>query len=454
MKLNPKLKHFWTTKKPIKVLYGGRMSSKSYDCAGILLYLSSTYKLRILCIRKYQNKIEESVYALLKELIQSEDYFKERFTIYQSSIKCNTTGSEFIFFGLHRSIDEVVGLQGINITWCEEAHTLNKKEWDRLRPTILREANSFCVMVFNPQFDTDFVYREFVLKDRDNVLKKHINYVDNPFLSQSAKELIEADRLNLDEDEFRHIYLGYPKSENENALIKRAWIYECIDAHKKLNIEPTGQHFIGYDVADDGNDSNATVTRKGFLTIDIDEWKAKENELQKSSARVYKKANELRAIINYDCIGVGAGVGSNILALNHANKTKIRANKFNAGAGVHNPNRNYEHNIKNKDFFSNLKAQAWWNIADRFKATYNAIKNGTPIKEDEIISISSKIPNIEKLVIELSTPLKDIDNNGKVKVESKKDLARRDVPSPNIADAFIMSYFVLDSQGLSSAMFD
>ena len=52
------------------------------------------------------------------------------------------------------------------ITWIEEAHSLLEFEWNRLRPTILRSSNSFCILVFNPQFDTDFVYKNFVNKSK------------------------------------------------------------------------------------------------------------------------------------------------------------------------------------------------------------------------------------------------------------------------------------------------
>ncbi len=90
--------------------------------------------------------------------------------------------------------------------------------------------------------------------------------------------------------------------------------------------------------------------------------------------------------------------------------------------------------------FANLKAQAWWLVADRFRNTYDHINNGTPHEIDEMISISGDMPNLDKLITELSTPKKDYDQNGRVKVESKKDLAKREVKSPNIADAFIMSY--------------
>jgi phage terminase large subunit len=40
----------------------------------------------------------------------------------------------------------------------------------------------------------------------------------------------------------------------------------------------------------------------------------------------------------------------------------------------------------------------------------------------------------------MTTPKKDFDANGKVKVEGKKDLAKRGIDSPNLADAFIMAF--------------
>lgn len=441
MKLNPTLRDFWKTKASIKILYGGRASSKSYDTAGILLYLASKYKLRILCIRKYQNKIEESVYALLKELILSEEYFKQNFTILQSSIRCNSTGSEFIFFGLHRSIDEVVGLQGINVTWCEEAHSIQEKEWNRLRPTILRQENSFCIMVFNPQYDTDFVYRNFVMKKREDTLVRHINYTDNPFLSNSAKDLIAMDKKHLDEDEFNHIYLGYPKSENQDSFIKRSWIDACIDAHIRLGIEAKGNYIIGYDIADSGNDACSTVKVYGNITIDIKEWKAKEDELEQSAEKVFRMALDNNAEIVYDTIGVGASAGSTFRRLNSEYKKNIVYSKFDAGSSVMSPNTEYRPLRKNKDHFENLKAQQWQIVADRMLHTYNAVIKGEPFKEDDIISISSSCDLINELKIELSSPLKEESRRGLVKVESKINMKKRGIQSPNIADAFIMAYF-------------
>jgi phage terminase large subunit len=430
MILNPYLKEFWRTKSQVKILYGGRMSSKTEDTAGILAYLASTYKLRVACLRRFQNKIDESVYKTLKRKILDDDYLNPLYDINQTSIR-STTGSEFVFMGIQRNLEEIKGLDDVDITWIEEGEKLTREQWDLIRPTILRKENSFVVIVFNPHTDTDYVYKEFVNKKHENVLVKKINYDDNPFLSDSAKDLIRIDKMKMDENDFNNIYLGLPKSENEQSLIKRSWLYECIDAHIKLGIEPMGIKVIGYDVADDGGDSNAAITRHGCLVYECEEWNAKEHELNKSAIRVYNKAIEIDAQITFDSIGVGAGVGSKFKELNDETNNQVTFNKFNAGGGVRQPEQYYMPKIKNKDHFSNIKAQEWVSIADRLKITYNAIVNKEPFEEDDIISLSSELPNLERLIIELSTPLKDYDNNGRVKVESKKDLKKRGIDSPN-----------------------
>ncbi|HBV8168032.1 TPA: terminase large subunit, partial [Klebsiella pneumoniae] len=166
--------------------------------------------------------------------------------------------------------------------------------------------------------------------------------------------------------------------------------------------------------------------------------------------RTYQAALERDADIVYDSIGVGASAGAKFSEINedrkreNMNASRINYQRFNAGAGVNEPDYEYS-GIPNKDFFANLKAQAWWLVADRFRNTFNAVKNGEQYPVDELISIDSSCPLLEKLKLELTTPHRDFDKNGRVMVESKKDLAKRDVPSPNVADAFIMAFAPTDT---------
>lgn len=178
----------------------------------------------------------------------------------------------------------------------------------------------------------------------------------------------------------------------------------------------------------------------GSVVLWADMWKAAEDELLKSCTRVYHSARERDASITYDSIGVGATAGAKFSEINTALGNRVDYTKFNAGGVIFKPESVYSHGTKNKDMFSNIKAQAWWLLADRFRNTYNAVRNGEKFAPDELISLSSDVPYLTQIIDELSTPKRDYDQNGRVKVESKKDLAKREVPSPNLADAVVMAF--------------
>ena len=231
-----------------------------------------------------------------------------------------------------------------------------------------------------------------------------------------------------------------PQQDDDSVIIKRSWLDSCIDAHKKLNIDVSGEKITGYDVADSGEDLNAFVNKHGILVTKVHQWKAKEDDLVRSAKIVRNEAMQFGSIVRYDSIGVGAGVGSNINEMNKIDNKDIISEAFNSGGSVLNKEQEYELGVSNKDYFSNVKAQMWKTVADRILLTHNAVTKGLPFDESDIISISSNCDYIEVLLTELSTPRRDYDNSGRFKVESKKDLAKRGIKSPNLADAFVMCF--------------
>lgn len=443
---NPVLRDFWLKPARNRVLYGGRSSSKSWDAAAFAVFLASKCKIRFLCARQFQNKIAESVYTLLK--IQIERFGKSsEFKILDNSITHMRTGSEFLFYGLWRSIDEIKSLEGVDICWIEEAHNLTKEQWEILEPTLRKEGSQFWV-IFNPRLSTDFVYRRFITNPPPDTVVRKINYNENPFLSSTIIKVIEAAKA-ADLDEYMHIYEGVPNDDDDDAVIKRSWLLAAIDAHKALNIEPLGHRRIGFDVADSGEDSCAMIEAHGPLATWSDQWKAKEDELLKSCTRVWATAREREDSVLYDAIGVGAGCGAKFNELNTGQAVAVSHSKFFAGGAVMKPDSDYARTgVKNKDMFANIKAQAWWLVADRLKNTYNAVRNGQVFEVDEMIFIDSTMPNVDQLIDELSTPKRDFDNAGRVKVESKADLKKREIASPNLADAFILAFLPVSGAAL------
>lgn len=435
-RLNPNLKEFWKTPARVRTLYGGRASGKSWDTAAVAILMSRFCNLKFMCCRQFQNKITDSVYSLLKNQIDRLGFSSE-FEVLKNEIRHKKTGSIFVFYGIARSIEEIKSFEGIDILWIEEAGALTEDQWDILEPT-LRKDHSQIWIIFNPGYITDFVYRRFVMNPRDGELVREINYPENPFLSNTILDTINKAR-ETDYERYQHIFMGVPKDNDDSVIIKRSWIMSAIDAHKKLeNLDWSGLGVAGYDVADDGGDANAITVMSGLVCTYLKEWKSSQDELLDSAKKVLGvvKDKELQHV-TYDPIGVGAGTGSIF-----SEKKFYNYSTFHAGAKVKNPEKRYkDRDIKNKDFFLNLKAQGWWHVAERFKNTHNMIRGKQTFSASEMISLSSDIDQklLGRLIDELSAPKAEYDASLKVKVESKKDLLKRGIPSPNLADSFIIA---------------
>jgi len=409
------------------------------------VYLAANFTLKFLCARQFQNRIDESVYTLIKNKIENSEY-KTEFTLTKNSIKHKGTGSEFIFYGIARNLSEIKSTEGVDILWLEEAHYLTAEQWEVIEPTI-RAQGSEIWLIWNPDEITDFIYQNFVVNPPEDCLGRMINWEENPYLSDTMLKVIH-EAYKRDPEQARHIYGGEPKTGGDKSVINLKFIMAAMDAHIKLGWEPGGQKRTGYDVADDGADNNATVSAYGNVCMETDEWEGLEDKIMESASRVYNAARIFGGTVTFDCLGVGAFVGNQFSNLNDANEDfTLEYDAFNAGGGIKKPDEVFMElphiNILNKDHFENAKAQAWSDVAERFRKTYEAVEKGVPHPHDELISINTatipeKIRN--QLMIELSGPRKALSGNGRFMVEAKKDMAKRGIKSPNVADAFIMAF--------------
>lgn len=211
-----------------------------------------------------------------------------------------------------------------------------------------------------------------------------------------------------------------------------------VRASVNLDIEETGSIIAGLDVADDGEDKNAIVIRKGQKVIFIDEWSG--IDVSQTTMKALEYCRKYGAThLNYDSIGVGAGVKGtlNMVGTSGISVTPVSTAES-PGSGVYGK----DGDKKKKDMFRNLRAELWWLMRDRF---INARKysSGEDIDIDTIISI----PNNPQLISELSHPLYFYTDTGKIQIEAKKDMRKRGIKSPNIADALMLAFAQTEQSG-------
>lgn len=422
-----------------KVAYGGRGSGKSFFFAELAIEVARRSKTVILCAREFQGSIGDSVYKLLCETIDRLGYTNE-FEIQKQTIIHLGTGASFVFSGIKNNVTKIKSIQGVGICWVEEAEAVTKDSWDILIPSIRGDKNAEIWISFNPKNILDDTYQRFISNPQPDSIVLKANYDVNPYFYDTPLPAEMEECKQRDYDLYRHIWLGEPVADSEMAIIKPAWIEAAVDAHKKLGFEAAGQRILGFDVADDGEDANATIGRHGSVVFSMSEWRGQ--DVIYSADKVYQDALEANIDkVVFDSIGVGAGAKAQF----NRKKGRVQTVGFNAGGKVYKPESLYVPGKKNKDMFSNIKTQAWWIVRDRFYKTWRAVEHGDKYPAEELISLDSGIKDLDYLKAELSRPQVDYDQNGRVKVESKKDMKKRGIPSPNRADALIMAFAPVQS---------
>lgn len=231
----------------------------------------------------------------------------------------------------------------------------------------------------------------------------------------------------------------------DGVIIPADWVAASIDAHLKLNMPEMeeGKWIAGLDVADGGGDRNAMAKRKGVVLKYLNEW-GERDTTQTAKRAVSACMDTLPIEVEYDCIGVGAGVKGETNRLKDANQMPkgIKFTPWSAAEKVLKPDDHVEPKDKNtpinKDFYGNLKAQAWWMLRRRFEKTFKAVTQGAEYPAHEMISLPSTLPRLRALQKELSQPTIDHHIGSMKLIVDKMPEGTR---SPNLADAVVMCYW-------------
>ncbi len=274
--------------------------------------------------------------------------------------------------------------------------------------------------------------RVFIFDWHDHPLK------DQTWYNRRRAKAEEEGLLHLFNQEVDRNY----KAAVDGLLIKEEWVKAAIDAHKVLGFEDDGAVIAGLDVADEGADKNAIAIRKGVVIRYISAWA--QGDTGATARKAVSKCKEFGATsLQYDCIGVGAGVKAETNRLKREGIVPKSLNivPWSAASKPLFPNKrvikNDTNSPKNKDFYANLKAQGWWEVRKMFERTYKAVIQDTIEDCSKLISIPSNLVNLHELVNELCQPVYKYDGKGKIVIDKKPPGTR----SPNLGDSFIMAYW-------------
>jgi len=200
-----------------KALYGGRGSAKSWSIATYLSILSAERSKRIACCRQYQNSIRESSKELIEKRIEALG-LTDGFTITDTQITHKSTGANFIFLGLDRSVESIRSLEGVDIVWVDEARSIKAKSLEILLPTV-RKSGSSIIYSWNPEFRDDAVDHYFRGGVQPpNSIVTRVSWRDNPWFYTTALAQESETLKRGNPSRWRHVYDGDYDEHSEQRI--------------------------------------------------------------------------------------------------------------------------------------------------------------------------------------------------------------------------------------------
>lgn len=247
----------------------------------------------------------------------------------------------------------------------------------------------------------------------------------------------------------------------EGICIPGSWVEAAKKLRALVHYEPPLRGVAGGDVGAGGKGKSVVVAKFGAMVVPPKSWghgdtiQTAKDMLDYCSGIEIRRADKYVArvvALNYDSVGVGKGTQD---ALKRA-KTKMITRGVNTGQPP--TETRWPDGQTSQEKFANLKAELWYGrLRGRFKKSAEKLLfveghppdeevNGLfpvdhPIDECILMPSDRHGPDVTRMCTQLSTVRVTSNEAGKILMESKKSMAKNGMPSPDHADALVLTEF-------------
>ena len=321
-----------------------------------------------------------------------------------------------------------------------------------MTPTI-REAGSYFFITANPRSEADPLTERF-LKGRMLTLRQdgiyrdethtivRANYSENPYFPVELEIERQKDKATLSDAEYEHVWEGQTLDEVDTSIIIPDWFNAAIGLADQVKVRPSGAKVVAHDVSDLGKDDKAVVVRHGPVILKVD---AKSDGTASDGLDwAIQHVDDFGAdTFIWDSDGIGLGLAREVER--QLGPRNVRTVPFHGGERPDDPDAMYDGHRTNKDAFYNRRAQAYWQLRDRFYKSYQ-LSQGEYIDPDECIFLDPDMPNLSALRAEVCRIPRKPNAHGKIQLMTKSEMAKPplNLPSPNLADALAYAFAIND----------
>ncbi|MBL1228148.1 DEAD/DEAH box helicase family protein [Enterococcus sp. BWB1-3] len=290
----------------------------------------------------------------------------------------------------------------------------------------LSGGNNKLLMCGNPN-RIEGVFHDSHTVDREKYKCHKVSSYDSKRTNQDNIDML-INKYGKDSDVVRvRIYGEFPKGALDSFISLEIVELASGKKLKDHQIKNVKTAHIGVDVARFGDDLTILFPRLAMKALEYEKYS--KQDTMKTTGYVIKMAKDLmskyptlsKIIIKVDDTGVGGGVTDRLSEIVEDEKLPFEIIPVNNGSSA------------TDDYYDNLGTQIWGNVKELLEENMTSnLNGGEPIIE---------LPNNSALIKELSTRKFKLTSRGKIRLESKDDMKKRNVGSPDIADALTLAFY-------------
>ena len=383
----------------------------------VLWFLSTHYPCKVACTAPSAHQLEDVLWPEIGLwLRQLRPFFRRRLRIGKLVLQVTSSRGGAFAVGRTARPEQPEALQGLHsenvLMLVDEASGVDDRIYEAAIGA-MSTPGAITILAGNPTRQGGFFY-----DTHNRLAERWTGHRVSSAEVQRASGHIEdiALRWGRESNAWRVRVEGEFPLAGDDAVISRVWCEAAMQRRRTTSPFASGiAPLWGLDVARFGDDRSALAKRCGNVLLQpVQAWRGVDTMGTVGRVKAEWDAtpfNERPASILVDEIGIGAGV------LDRLREQGLPVTGINVGEAARDP----EH-------YSRLRDELWF-------------KGRAWLQQGDAI-----LPADGVLVGELTATSYSFSSSGKIEVDSKAELKRRGLPSPDVADAFLLTFAVAEQK--------
>ncbi len=413
----------------VAVKSGQGVGKTALEAGLIIWFLVCRPYSRVIATAPTMQQLYNVLWAEIKKWLDSSAIHE---LLVWTKTKVYVDGDSERWFAIAKTATKPESMQGFHedhmLIVVDEASGVTDPIMEALLGTLTGWDNKLLLMG-NPNRIEGVFYDAFN-KDRDKYRTHTVSSRNSGRTSKETIEMLET-KYGKDSDVCRVRIDGqFPKGALDSFISLETVELACSKENhiRQSDIESAKVLHIGVDVARFGDDKTVITPRISAKIYEFRKYSKKDTmETAGNVIRCCKDYMSLfphirKCLIKVDDTGVGGGVTDRLKEVIREEKLPYTVVPVNNGDSA------------SDDYYFNLGSQVWGNIKELLE---NNFSNNLQGKQD----VQIEIPHDEEMIKQLSVRKYHMTSKGKIQLESKEDMKKRGLGSPDTADSLSLALY-------------